>query len=146
METPLEYIKSIIDYIYALLFHYEITGDKELIINTIKSYKKQVGLVLNPYTPVEDIKDFLSYLDIILILGVEPGWSGQEFNEIIISKVNKLAEWKRHNKSYNYQIDVDGGINLRTALLVKDADILTSASFILNSPEPNEMIKKLKFI
>jgi len=146
VENPIEFIEPIIDSIYGFLFHFEIEKDKTLIINSIKNFNKLVGLVINPHTAVEEIKEFLPHIDIILVLGVEPGWSGQKFNKSVINKVNKLAEWKKQYKNYNYQIDVDGGVNLKTASLLKNADILTSASAILTSPDPNNVIKRLKEI
>ena len=144
VENPLEFIDPIINSIYAFLFHFEISKDKEQIIEKVKNYAKLVGLVINSNTPVEEIKEYLPKVDIILVLGVEPGWSGQTFDKNVASKVNLLAEWRKKNKNYHYQIDVDGGVNLKTASLLKRADILTSASAILNSPNPNALIKKLK--
>jgi len=146
VETPLKYIEPLIKSIHAILFHFEIKEDKQLIIDTIKSFQKVTGMVLNPQTPVEAIKEFLPLLDIILILGVEPGWSGQKFNKNVVKKVNKLAEWKKNDKEFDFLIDVDGGVNLNTAILLKNADILTSASAIFNSSDPNSIIKKLKEI
>ena len=144
VENPLEFIDPIINSIYAFLFHFEISKDKEQIIEKVKKYAKLVGLVINPNTPVEEIKEYLPKVDIILVLGVEPGWSGQTFDKNVTNKVNLLAEWRKKNKNCHYKIDVDGGVNLKTASLLKRADILTSASAILNSPNPNALIKKLK--
>ena len=85
----------------------------------------------------------MSLLDIILVLGVNPGWSGQKFIPETISKIEKLAKYK---VNYNFLIDVDGGINPETAKKLLKADILTSASAILNAIEPNSIIQKLKVI
>jgi len=140
---PLNYINSIIDYVYAVLFHFEIDTDITSIIKDVKRHKKKAGLVINPSTKISDILEYLPLLDIILILGVNPGWSGQEFIPDTIKKIEKLANYK--NK-YDFLIDVDGGINPETAKSLKNADILTSASAILNATEPNTIIQKLKTI
>jgi ribulose-phosphate 3-epimerase len=146
VENPIQFIEPLINSIDGLLFHFEIQSDKNRIIDLIKEYGKLAGIVINPKTPVEQITDFLPYIDIVLVLGVEPGWSGQKFNKSVVNKVNKLAEWKKLNENYKYQIDVDGGINLHTAKLLRKADILTSASAILKASDPNVIIRKLKEI
>lgn len=138
---PLNYVNDIIDYIYAFLFHFEINDDIRVIIEEIKNCNKKVGLVINPPTKISDILDFLPLLDLVLILGVNPGWSGQKFIPNTINKVNELAKYKT---SYNFLIDIDGGVNLENATLLENADILTSASTILNAEDPNRVIKKFK--
>ncbi|MFX0017205.1 MAG: ribulose-phosphate 3-epimerase [Candidatus Hermodarchaeota archaeon] len=140
---PLNYVNVIINYVYAFLFHFEIETDIISVIEAVKKYKKKVGLVLNPSTNISDILEYLSLLDIILVLGVNPGWSGQKFIPKTINKIEELANYKTN---YNFLIDVDGGINLETARSLINADILTSASAILNAKEPNAIIQKLKTI
>ncbi|MFX0179214.1 MAG: ribulose-phosphate 3-epimerase [Candidatus Hodarchaeota archaeon] len=138
---PLNYISAIIDYVYAFLFHYEIDTDITSVIKEVKKYDKKVGLVINPNTKISDILEYLSLLDIILVLGVNPGWSGQNFIPDTINKIEKLAKYKH---KYNFLIDVDGGINPETAKKLLKADILTSASAILNAIDPNSVIQRLK--
>jgi len=141
--NPYDYIAKLIDYIDVFLFHFEIEGDKARIINEIKKQEKKVGLVINPETKISEIYNFLNRIDYILVLGVKPGWSGQNFIPNTINKVNQLAYYK---KEYNFQIDVDGGINLENAKSLRNADILTSASTILESENPNDIIKRLSTI
>ena len=74
-------------------------------------------------------------------MSVNPGWSGQTFIPNTIIKVNELAEYK---KKYNFLIDVDGGVNLTNAKLLKNTDILTSSSTILKAKNPNRVIELLK--
>ncbi|MGB5911049.1 MAG: ribulose-phosphate 3-epimerase [Promethearchaeia archaeon] len=140
---PLNYINAIIDYVYAFLFHFEIDTDISSVIKEVKKYNKKVGLVINPSTKISDILEYLSLLDIILVLGVNPGWSGQKFIPETIYKIEKLAKYKT---KYNFLIDVDGGINPETAKKLIKADILTSASAIINAVEPNLVIEKLREI
>lgn len=141
--NPLDYLNLISNYIYAFFFHFEIHDDIKYIIESVKEKGKKVGLVINPKTEVSDIVDYLPLLDFVLILGVNPGWSGQKFIPNTINKVNELEKYK---KFYDFLIDVDGGINLENAILLEKADILTSASTILNSRAPNKIIKKFKEI
>jgi len=136
---PYDYIDKIIDYIHAFFFHYEIKGDKYQIIDIVHQYAKRVGIVINPSTPVEKIIEFLPKVDYVLILGVNPGYSGQKFIPEVIKKVDILAELKLE---FPFQIDVDGGVNLDNAYYLKNADILSSASAILNAKDPNLVIEK----
>jgi len=140
---PLNYINAIIDYVYAFLFHFEIDSDINSVIEEVKKYNKKVGLVINPSTKISGILEYLSLLDIILVLGVNPGWSGQKFIPETINKIEELAKYKT---KYNFLIDVDGGINPETAKKLLNADILTSASAIINAVDPNSVIQKLRVI
>jgi ribulose-phosphate 3-epimerase len=140
--NPFEYIKKIINYIDIFLFHFEI--DKKLIdlIKEIKKFKKQVGIAINPETNINEITPYLNEIDLILVMSVNPGWSGQEFLKSSIDKINQLAQYK---KKYDFLIDIDGGINLINAKLLNNTDILTSSSTILKAENPNKIIKLLKF-
>jgi len=139
--NPIEWIDKIINFIDFFLFHYEIKEDKLKIVNEVRKRKKSVGIVINPETPLSYIKDYIPKIDLVLILGVNPGYSGQLFIPKTINKVNELAKFK---KSYDFQIDVDGGVNIKNAKKLINADILTSASMILKSKNPNYVIQQLK--
>ncbi|MFX1419058.1 MAG: ribulose-phosphate 3-epimerase [Promethearchaeota archaeon] len=139
--NPFEYIEKIIKDIDFFLFHFEIEGNKDKIIEEVRKNNKKVGFAINPETEITKIVPYLKKIDLILIMSVNPGSSGQKFILSIIKKVNKLSEYKR---KHNFIIDVDGGINLRNAKLLKNADILTSSSTILKAEDPNKVIKILK--
>ena len=139
--NPLDYIKKIINFIDIFLFHFEINSNKTEIIEEIRNKNKKVGLVINPDTAISDIVPYLEKIDLVLIMGVNPGWSGQNFIPKTIKKIDKLAEYK---KKHNFMIDVDGGINPSNAKLLKNTDILTSSSAILKAKNPNKIIKLLK--
>lgn len=139
--NPFDYIKKIIDNIDIFLFHFEIDEDINEIIKEVRNYNKQVGIAINPETRISEIIQYLNHIDLVLIMSVHPGWSGQKFLQDTIKKVNNLTEYK---KKYKFIIDVDGGVNLTNAKHLRNADILTSSSTILNSKEPNKIIKLLK--
>ena len=141
VENPLEYIDKIIDYIDVFLFHIEIKENIQEIIMKVKSYNKKVGLVINPDTEIHKLEKYLPIIDTILILGVSPGFSGQKFIETTVDRLRKLAKFK---KKYPIEIRVDGGVNLETSKKLPNADILISASAILNAINPNKVIKELK--
>ena len=121
-----------------ITFHYEINLDILDIINYIKKYNIKVGLSIKPSTKIEEIIPYLPYLDLVLVMSVEPGFGGQSFIMECIEKIKKLKELKS-----NYLISVDGGINDQTISLVKDADIVVVGSYI-TSGNYLKNIEKLK--
>ncbi len=140
--NPFEYIKKIINFIDIFLFHFESNNKLTDIIKEVKTYNKQVGVAINPKTNVNDIIPYLNKIDLVLIMSVLPGWSGQKFINASIEKVNILSQYK---KKYDFIIDIDGGIDLTNAKQLKNTDILTSASTILKAEDPNKIIKLLKY-
>jgi len=141
VENPLEYIDKIIDYIDVFLFHIEIKENIQEIIMKVKSYNKKVGLVINPDTEIHKLEKYLPIIDTILILGVSPGFSGQKFIESTVDRLKKIAKYK---EKYPIEIRIDGGINLESSKKLSEADILISASAIINTKNPNKVIKELK--
>jgi ribulose-phosphate 3-epimerase len=139
--NPIEYVEKIVNLIDIFLFHFEIHNDKTRIIDEVKSKQKKVGIAINPETKISKILPFLEKIDLVLIMSVNPGWSGQKFLPVTIKKLNKLAEYKR---KYDFLIDVDGGINPTNAKLLRNTDILSSSSSILHAKNPNKIIKLLK--
>lgn len=137
------------DYINAgadqLTFHYESVDDKKEIsdiINKIKSHNIKVGVSIKPNTPIEVLDEYLSMLDYILIMSVEPGKGGQKFIEKSLDKIRYL---KKEQAKYNYLIGVDGGINESTSKLVKKAgaDVIVMGTYLANNLN-RETINKCK--
>jgi len=141
VENPTQYIDKIINYVDIFLFHVEVQENIKEVIKKITDKKKSAGLVINPPTPISSLLSFLEHISVILVMGVNPGWSGQKFIEKTIDRVNELAA---HKKQYQFEIDVDGGVNLENAKQLQNADILSSSSTILEAEDPNEVIKLLK--
>lgn len=124
-----------------ITFHIENKAIDKYIKN-IKDNGIKVGLAINPDTNIDIILPYLDKIDTILVMSVVPGKGGQKFMESIILKLKYLKENK--NK-YNYEIEVDGGINNDTIFLVKDyVDIIVSGSYITNSVNYQDNIDKLK--
>ncbi len=138
--NPANYLDEIIEYIDIFTFHYEIKEDKFKLINEIKNKNKLVGIAINPDTSISKIIPYLHLTDLVLVMSVYPGKSGQKFISNSIYKVNELALQK---KKYNFLIDIDGGINTENAKGL-NVDILSSTSTILNAKDPNLVIKLLK--
>lgn len=111
----------------SIIFHIEAVEDVMQTINLIASLGCKVGIALKPNTPISSIRDVLKYLDIVLIMTVEPGFGGQEF---IINTKNKISELCNLRKSldnnapgeYNFKISLDGGINATIFPDIADLD------------------------
>ncbi len=126
------------------VFHYEATDDVQAVIDEVKRFDMKVGMSIKPDTPVEVLNEYLSQLDLVLIMSVEPGFGGQKFNPSCVDKIATLNA-KREEFGYNYLIEVDGGINEQTSKLVKEAgvDVLVAGSYVFGE-EMNERINILK--
>ncbi len=114
-----------------ITIHPETTDNVEDSIKLIKSLNNQVGLSINPDIPLDSIKKFLPEIDLVLIMSVFPGFGGQKFIPEILDKIKNLKKSKKEN-NFNFQIEVDGGINFENSKSVIDAgaDILVSGTTI----------------
>ena len=148
MISPVE--KYIQDYADAgadiITFHPEATDNIQRTINVIKSCKKKVGISLNPETPSTVIENYLKEIDLILIMSVNPGFAGQKFMPEVLEKV-KFFRSKIKNDNLNIDIEIDGGIDFKTApLAIKaGANILVSGTTIFKGKNNiSENIKNLR--
>lgn len=125
-----------------ITFHYEATNNQLELIKYIKKLNIKAGLSIKPNTEVEEIKELLKYVDLVLVMSVEPGTGGQSFIENSTNKIDELYKIRKNN-NYNYLIEVDGGINNDTKNKVKNADIIVVGSYITNG-NYEEQIAKIK--
>lgn len=125
-----------------ITFHYEATTDVGGMINYIKSLGIEVGLSIKPKTEVKEIVKYLDYVDIVLVMSVEPGKGGQKFIEESTAKIEDLYNLREEN-NYKYLIEVDGGINNETIKKCDKADICVVGSYITDG-DYKERIETLK--
>ena len=144
-EPSNEYIMSFIDAnpklkINNITVHYEACSNLEKTLNFIKKNKVKASVAINPKTPLDKIKNVLDKVDMVLIMTVEPGFSGQKFIEDCMEKVKELRRLKP-----KLDIEVDGGINDKTApIAVKaGANVLVVSSFIFKAEDKAAAIKKI---
>ncbi len=128
-----------------ITFHIEAVKFPFRIINKIKSIGAKPIVALNPATPLDAIEYILDEVYAVLIMTVEPGFSGQKFIPIMTKKIRKLKSMIVEN-GYDTKIFVDGGINVETApLAVKSgADVLIAASAIFGKDDVKTAVKELK--
>ena len=117
-----------------ITIHPEATDNLKLSILKIKQLKKKVGVSLNPETKIDVILDFLDQVDLVLIMSVNPGFGGQKFMPEVLDKVKELKKIQEKN-NFNFDIEIDGGINFDNSKTVIDAgaNILVSGTTIFKS-------------
>ena len=112
-----------------ITFHYEAASEISSVINYIHEKGIKVGISIKPSTDIPEIVDYLDYVDLVLVMSVEPGRGGQSFIEDSVKKIESLYTL-REKQNYNYLIEVDGGINDKTIKLCDKADIVVVGSYI----------------
>jgi ribulose-phosphate 3-epimerase len=142
-EPSEDYIKSFIDAnpnlkINNITVHYEACKDLGKTLEFIKSNNIKPSVAINPKTPLSAIKNILDDVEMVLIMTVEPGFSGQNFIENCMDKVKELRAIKP-----KLDIEVDGGINDKTAAIAvkAGANVLTVSSFIFKAKDKVKAIK-----
>jgi len=111
--------------------HKEVCGHLDKTLSSIKNIGCKAGVSINPGTDISGLEYVLDKIDLILVMSVNPGFGGQKFINSSIQKIKKIKELV---KNFNIDIEVDGGIDDKTATLVKNAgaNILVSGSFIFS--------------
>ena len=123
-------------------FHPDADQNSEDIIKQIKSANRKAGIAIHPKVSINKILRFLDTIDIVIVMTVVPGFGGQKFMHSEVNKIIELANI-RNEKSLNFEIEVDGGINNETAKTCKNAgaDVLVAGSYIFSSGGENYKTK-----
>ncbi len=129
----------------TLTIHIEATKNLKSSLNKIKKLNIKAGLAINPDTPVLDLEPYLDEIDMVCLMGVFPGFSGQKFIKSTTQRLKELRKLIDKNKSTTL-IQIDGGVDLSNIkeLASAGADILVSGSCIFSSENPSSMIDSLK--
>lgn len=127
----------------SVTIHAEATFDIRSTLRAIRSNGARAALALKPKTPLEPYLEFLSELDMLLIMTVEPGFGGQKF---MVDQLPKVAQARKVIGSRAIWLQVDGGISLETieAAAIAGADTFVAGSAVFNSPDPARMVTILR--
>ena len=132
-----------------ITIHPEATDNLKDSIKHIKEIGKKVGVSLNPETKTDIVKEFLTEIDLVLIMSVHPGFGGQKFIPEVINKIKELKNIKL-KENLKFDIEVDGGIDFNNSKLVvkAGANILVSGTTIFknNNGDIKKNIEILKSI
>jgi ribulose-phosphate 3-epimerase len=125
-----------------ITFHIEVAPDPIAVAKEIRKLGCNVGITLNPATPVESIYPVLEHVDLILIMSVVPGFSGQKFIPEVLPKVREVKKRMKPNQ----RVEIDGGINPETIKQSHDAgaDLFVVASAIFDHPDRKAAIAALR--
>lgn len=125
--------------------HLETCIHLDRTINAIHEAGMKAGVTLNPATPVSLLVDIIEQLDLVLLMSVNPGFSGQSFINNTIKKVKEL-KLLRDSIGSKALIEVDGGVNDKTGKILADAgaDMLVAGNYIFKSSDPSDRISLLK--
>ncbi len=145
MISPVEkYISSFIDAGANIIsFHPEVTNNKTAeIIKKIKDNNCKVGIAIHPNVKIADVIKFIDIIDLAVVMTVVPGFGGQKFMHSEVKKIIELKKIK-DEKKLEFEIEIDGGINEKTAQICKKsgADVLVAGSYIFS--ENKNKYKKL---
>ena len=146
VETGIEVFSAVEPNI--ITFHLEACKDKEEVMKHIQHIKEKgsrVGIAIKPETKIEEVYEYLPYVHMCLIMTVEPGKGGQTLITDMLAKISELKTYLE-KKNLEIDIEVDGGINLKTAPRVKKAgaNILVAGTAILIATNYKEIIDELR--
>lgn len=128
----------------TISFHFETIGEDIHLINHIQKKNCKVSVAIKPKTNVEEIFPLLNMIDQVLVMSVEPGFSGQAFLKDTTGKIEKLQAYRIANK-LKFKIGVDGGINKDNLwdLKMKGVDDFAVAHAIFDTQDPVAALKEL---
>jgi ribulose-phosphate 3-epimerase len=128
-----------------LTVQYEACTHLNRTVTEIRNLGMKAGVALNPHSPVSLLKNILPYIDMVLIMTVNPGFGGQSF---IMESYNKISELRKiiDAAGYNVLIEVDGGIDTKNAakLIGSGVNVLVAGHSVFSSEDPVGTIRKLK--
>lgn len=147
IERPPDYIKQFVDAGADILtVHVEACPHIHRTLQAIKEAGIKAGASVNPGTPVSRLDDILSYLDLVLVMTVNPGFGGQAFIESTLEKISAMRK-KLDEKGLNAELEVDGGINVNIApkVVAAGADVLVAGAAVFGSGQTiKEAIQKIR--
>lgn len=125
--------------------HQEASVHLHRTIHLIKSFDVKVGVAINPATPEVMIEPVLPYIDLALVMTVNPGFGGQSFIYETVEKIERLNVLRKE-KNYQFEIEVDGGVNVDTAKLCAEAgaDVLVAGSAIFNQKNREKALNDIR--
>ncbi len=128
-----------------ITIHVELGDKVEPLLWKIRSLHKKVGLAINPPTSMAQVQPFLSRIDLLLVMTVNPGFGGQPFIPETLTKIQQAAAWRRETNT-SFRLEVDGGINFATATdcARAGADTFVSGTGLFRQHNMKAAVKKMR--
>jgi ribulose-phosphate 3-epimerase len=146
ISRPRKYVVKFIEAGAAnITFHIESEDNPTTTISEIASFNCTPGLSVKPKTPLSAVRPYLSQIKRLLIMTVEPGFGGQKFMPDMMDKVRQAVEWRAQGK-YDFDIEVDGGLDIYTTVNAVDAgaEVIVAGTAVFANPDLKEAIKGLR--
>jgi ribulose-phosphate 3-epimerase len=130
----------------SITVHFEACEDPLSLLTEIRKQGKRAAIAIKPGTGIDEIKELLPALDMILVMTVEPGFGGQKFMSEMMPKVEAARKWLDEGGFRDTWLQVDGGVNLETISTATKAgaDTFVAGSVVFNSPDPAGVIENLR--
>jgi ribulose-phosphate 3-epimerase len=128
-----------------LTVHYEACPHLNRTVSEIRRLGMKPGVALNPHTPVSSLRDILPYIDMVLLMTVNPGYGGQEFITVSYDRIMELRNMI-DQKGYKVYIQVDGGVDSKNAprLIAAGVNVLVAGTAVFSADDPIAAISQLK--
>lgn len=142
--NPERYVDKFLDAGADIItFHPEVSDDVQNIVDTVHRHGKTVGVVLNPNIEVKSIEKYLDMVDLVMLMGVYPGFSAQKFIE---STMDKISQLKALIGNRNVLIEFDGGVSVDNIkeMRRRGLDVAVSGSYVFGAKDPVQAIRSLK--
>jgi ribulose-phosphate 3-epimerase len=145
IERPDHYFSRFVENADNITVHVEAQHDVSKTLRDIRAAGCSAGLAIRPKTSFDKVLPYLSEIDLLLVMTVEPGFGGQPFMEEMMEKVRAAAEF-RSSHNLGYHIEVDGGINAITAAISisNGADVLVAGTSVFGAPDMAAEIQSLR--
>ena len=145
IENPYHYLPRFLPLASSITSHVEAKHDVSKTLAAVRDAGLLAGLAVSPQTPVDLVKPFLGQFDILLIMTVNPGFGGQPFLTSMLEKVAEAAAW-REAGPFDFHIEVDGGINVKTAAeaVRSGANLLVAGTSVFRAQDAAEEIRLLR--
>ena len=144
LDNPGEYIERFAEAGASIVgFHVEATRDPAKLIERVHDCGKRASVTLNPGTPASAVVEWLSLVDQVLVMSVHPGFGGQEFIPDVLESVRRIRQ-----RAPSLDIEIDGGINARTARLAVEAgaNVLVAGTAIFAAADRRQAVESLRLV
>ena len=130
----------------SITVHFEACADPLSLLTEIRRRGKRSAIAIKPGTAIDEIKELIPAVDMILVMTVEPGFGGQKFMSEMMPKVEVARRWLDEGGFGDTWLQVDGGVNLETISKAKQAgaDTFVAGSVVFNSPDPAGVVETLR--
>lgn len=114
-------------------------------LHAIRELGSQCGIAINPGTPAEVILPYLDHVDLVLLMTVQPGFGGQAFRHDVLEKIRQVDEW-RQKHGYSWRLEVDGGVDLETGKLCREAgaDTFVAGTAFYKAADRVDFVQRLQ--